>query len=121
MKISKKQAWELAQELGKTPPYKGYALDLGGGLVLSHTKRGEYIVIDFPVTPEKVEQFERENRQFIESLPLPDPAPLLARIRKQFSEPSNAQLALESIMRLEKAGRLNEVIELLKKPPQKTQ
>lgn len=86
MKLTNNQAWKLAQEFGKAPPYKGYALDLGGGLVLTHTKKGEYIVLDFPVTVEKVEAFERENRAFIDSLPTPDPTNLLARIRHQFFE-----------------------------------
>lgn len=110
MKISKEQAWNLAQELGKTPPYKGYVLDLGGGLVLSHAKNDDYIIIDFPVTREKVAEFERENRQFIESLPQPDPAPLLARIRQQFFEGPPAQIALESLIRLEKAGKLKDAL-----------
>lgn len=84
MKVSANIAFKIAKTFGKSPPYRGYALDLGGGLVLSHTPKGEYWIIDFPVTPEKVAAFEKENREFIESLPQPDPAPLMAKIRSQF-------------------------------------
>lgn len=91
MKINDNQAWKLAKQFGKTPPYRGYAIDLGGGLVLSHTKKGDYLIIDFPVTAEKVAKFEADNREFIDSLPEPDPLPLLARIRKQFFAPPSEQ------------------------------
>lgn len=88
MKLTQKQAWALAQEYGKAPPYRGYALDLGGGLVLTHTKSGKYIVLDFPITPEKVQAFEKENKEFIDSLPQLDSTPLIARIRHSFFEGS---------------------------------
>jgi hypothetical protein len=57
MRITNKQAWDIAAVFGKRPPYRGYATDLGNGkaIVLPPNSK-DFLLIETPVTPEKVQK-----------------------------------------------------------------
>jgi hypothetical protein len=73
-------AWYLCEKFNKPMPNRGYGRDLTDELFLVATKHGKYVLIDFPVTPEKV-AFAANNEKLIKRAPTSDPVKLLALIR----------------------------------------
>jgi len=43
------RAWSIAGKLGKPAPYRGYALDLQNGQLLTHRLDGKFEVVSKPV------------------------------------------------------------------------
>lgn len=80
MIITANKAWQLARKKKRNPPYEGYAMDLDDGRVLL-CKFHRYYLIEFPTTEEQVRKFEEENKELIASLPEPDTAKFLARLK----------------------------------------
>ena len=49
-RITDQKAWDLAGNLLKCPPYRGYALDLGNNQLLSHFPDGHYYLVTLKTT-----------------------------------------------------------------------